>query len=83
MPEVSSAEEDQLLLAVKAKHYADWVDQPIPALGDETPRAAVRTKSGRQQVDLLLKECENHEARLPAGQRFDFGDIRRELGLER
>jgi len=30
----------------------------------------------------LLKEGENHEARLPAGQRFDFGAIRRELGLE-
>ncbi len=81
-PEPRSAEGDQLLLAVKAKHYADWIDQPIPALGNETPRAAVRTKAGRQQVDLLLKEGENREARLPAGQRFDFGSIRRELGLE-
>ncbi len=80
-PRQASEEEDQLLLAVKAKHYADWIDQPIPALGNKTPRAAVRTKAGRQEVDLLLKECENCEARVPAGRRFDFSSIRRELGL--
>jgi hypothetical protein len=44
-------------------------------------RAAVRTKAGREQVDLLLKEFEAGEARLPEDQRFDFSDLRRELGL--
>lgn len=42
----------------------------------------MRTKSGREKVDILLKENENLEARLPEGQRFDFSPIRRELGLE-
>jgi len=41
----------------------------------------VRTQAGREQVDLLLKECEISEARQPEGQRFDFSDLRRELGL--
>jgi hypothetical protein len=75
-------EVNRLLLDVKAKHYADWADHPLPALDDKTPREAVRTKAGREQVDLLLKDCENHEARLPEGQRFDFSSLRQELGLE-
>jgi hypothetical protein len=50
-------------------------------LGGQTPRAAVRTKAGRAQVDLLLKEAELAEARGPKGQAFDFSILRRELGL--
>ena len=73
---------NQALLEMKTKHYSDWADHPLPALGGKTPRAAVRTKPGWQKVDLLLKEMERGEGRLPAGQRFDFGAIRRELGLE-
>jgi hypothetical protein len=77
-----SDEMNRFILEAKAKHYAGWADHPLPALGGEPPRAAVRTKLGRERVDVLLKEDENREARLPAGQRFDFGAIRRELGLE-
>jgi hypothetical protein len=80
-PMPSSDEANALILDFKQKHYADWLDMPLPALGGKTPRAAVRTKAGREQVDLLLKEIESMEARLPEGQRFDFSDLRRELGL--
>ena len=72
---------NQLILEFKDKHYADWADQPLPALKGLTPRQAVGTRAGRQSVDLLLKDCENHEARIPEGQRFDFSGLRRELGL--
>lgn len=76
-----SEEEDALVLEVKAKHYAGWLDHPLPALGGRTPRETVRSKAGQRKVDLLLREMENHEARVPAGRRFDFEPIRRELGL--
>jgi len=75
-------EADGMIREFKAQHYAYWADQPLPALGGKSPREAIRTKDGRGQVDLLLKECENLEARQPAGQRFDFSALRRELGLE-
>ena len=75
-------EECRVILEMKTRHYADWVDHPLPALGGKTPRAAVRTKAGREQVSLLLKSCENMEARIPEGQRFDFTRLRMELGLE-
>jgi hypothetical protein len=66
---------------MKAKHYADWVDVPLPALRGKTPREAVGTKAGKEQVDLLLRDCEYHESRLSEAERFDFSSIRHELGL--
>jgi len=80
-PMPASDEANALILDFKRQHYADWLDMPLPALGGKTPRAAVRTKGGREQVDLLLKEIESNEGRLPASQRFDFSPLRRELGL--
>lgn len=42
----------------------------------------MKTKAGRKEVDLLLREMELMESGAPVGQRFDFGVIRRQLGLE-
>ena len=75
-------EATELLRAYKERHYADWIDQPLPVLRGQTPREAVRTKTGRERVDVLLKELENHESRLAEGARFDFARLRAALGLE-
>ena len=40
------------------RHYAAWVDEPIPALQGKTPRDAVRSPAGREKVDALLKDIE-------------------------
>ncbi len=80
--EIPPADANRLLREFKEKRYADWADQPIPALQGQTPRQAVQKKAGRDQVDLLLKDCENREARMPEEQRFDFSRLRRELGIE-
>lgn len=66
----------------KQRHYADWADVALPALGGETPRAAVRSAKGRREVARLLREMEQGESRVPVEERFDFGELRRELGLE-
>jgi hypothetical protein len=81
-PHGHSEEVDRVILDWKTQEYVDWADTPLPALRGLTPREVAHTKSGRQIVDVLLKENENLEARLPEGQRFDFGRIRRDLGLE-
>lgn len=67
--------------AFKRRHYQEWANQPVPALQGKTPREALRTREGRQAVDGLLKDFENHEHRAPPEVRFDFADIRRDLGL--
>jgi hypothetical protein len=78
----SSPELEQLVLDHKRRHYADWVDQPLPALGGHTPRQAARTAAGRAAVDALMKDMESHEQRATPRAAFDFSPLRRELGLE-
>ena len=58
----------------------NWADQPLPALKNRTPRECARTATGRAEVDLLLKDMEHRERRVP-GMPFDFSAIRRELGI--
>lgn len=65
----------------KARHYQAWMDTEVPALGGQTPRQAARRVSSRKQVELLLRDIENREARLPEAERFDFAPIRAELGV--
>ena len=79
-PAPASPEEENLVAEFKARHYADWIDQPLPALNQKTPRACARTAAGQRAVDLLLKEMEHKEQRAP-GASFDFSTIRRELGI--
>lgn len=57
-----------------------------PALGDETPRQAIRSAKGRQAVIELLESYEHleaHRARDQGGQPFDFGFLWEQLGLPR
>jgi hypothetical protein len=67
------------------RHYRDVLDQPVPMLGDETPRAAVRTESGRTKVADWLKMMENRTAKSAhsnsAMGNYDFGWLWTELGI--
>jgi hypothetical protein len=68
------------------KFYANWTEEKIPALGDKTPRQAIRTAKGRQAVIELLKSYELQEARRvrdQGGEPFDFGFLWERLGLKR
>jgi len=57
-----------------------WIDEPIPALGGLTPRDAAKLPRARPKLLTLLKEFEQHEARLPADERIDLGWLRGALG---
>jgi hypothetical protein len=64
-------------------HYRRTLDEPVPALGGETPRAAIKTASGRLKVAEWLKLLENQSAmsgdHTMAG--YDFGWLWTELGI--
>lgn len=79
--DMASPEARALAGAVKRQHYADWLDTPVPALGHETPRAAVTTEQGRARVAALLADFEEAERCLAPEERVDFDVLRRELGL--
>ncbi|MDP5218778.1 hypothetical protein Q5Y75_16230 [Ruegeria sp. 2205SS24-7] len=65
------------------RHYRDTLDQPIPALGDKTPRQAVRSARGKKDVIDWLKTIENRSARQTGSPiaEYDFGWMWEELGL--
>jgi len=50
------------------QHYRRVLDEPVPALGDKTPRQCVRSKKGREKVIEWLKLLENNEERRAASQ---------------
>lgn len=66
------------------QHYRETLDRPLPALGDKSPREAIRTAAGREQVVEWLKALENRTASMgddPVAI-YDFGWMWVELGLE-
>ncbi len=82
-PELPPDLEREIIANFKRKHYADWVDQPLPALDGLTPREAAGSKSKRRQLEDLLRTMENREARERAEGHaaFDFSTIRKQLGM--
>ena len=67
------------------RHYRSWLDRPLPALGNRTPRAAASMRLWRPKLLDLLKQYENTSERAERSGRpgYDFAWIWRELGLER
>jgi len=67
------------------RHYRDLLDQPVPALGNKSPRAAARTAKGRAKVVDWLKTIENHTAKFAGSNEematYDFSWLWTELGV--
>ncbi len=82
VPALDPAEAAAIEREYKQRHYRRWLDEPIPALDGKTPREAVRTGAGRHRVDVLLRDIEHREGRLPPAQRVDLAPLRRDLGLD-
>lgn len=79
--EPTPREAEPILREWKQRHYSGWADERLPALDGQTPREAVRMPRGREQVEILIRQLENAEAREPEGTRFDVSAIRIALGL--
>jgi hypothetical protein len=45
------------------RHYRKQLDEPIPALGNVSPRQAMKSAQGRKKLVAWLKGLENHVAR--------------------
>ncbi len=81
-PEVAEA----VLRAHFEEHYRRVLDEPIPMLGNVTPRKAAKSRKGRAAVVEWLKEIENGEARQAAQtgrQPFDTAWLWEELKIPR
>ncbi|GMR19641.1 MAG: hypothetical protein BMS9Abin36_0236 [Gammaproteobacteria bacterium] len=68
------------------RHYRQCLDEPIPMLGDKSPRQCAKSKKGREKVIEWLKYLENNELRRAANQGQEPYDSRwmwEELRLEK
>jgi SEC-C motif/Protein of unknown function (DUF2384) len=68
------------------KYYANWCDEPIPALGGKTPRETIATPAGLERVKGLLRSYEDGERRQSTDQRrpaFSYQFLWDGLGIER
>jgi SEC-C motif len=75
--------QDALVLDFSSKHYREWLDLPVPALDDLTPRAASTKPSMRPRLIELLKDLDGmYQRALQAGApAFDPSWMWDELGL--
>jgi hypothetical protein len=83
---LSNEDKDALYMQFHHKMYSNWADEPIPALGNKTPREAIRSKEGKRDVIELLKSYEKGEARQAKMQQrspVSFEFLWNDLGLER
>ena len=82
---LSEQERRTIIHDVLDRHYRDLLDQPIPALGNKSPRAAVRTAKGRARVVDWLKTLENHTAKFAGSNdemaTYNFSWLWTELGV--
>lgn len=81
---MTAEEERRIVHEFLDQHYRRTLDEPVPVLGNVTPRAASRTAAGREKLVEWLKMIENGAAgqdadRAMAG--YDVGWMWEELGM--
>lgn len=63
------------------QHWQAWLDTPLPALKDRTPREAAKTALGRERLEaLLLQFAQHNESPQPFSP--DVEALRRSLGMD-
>jgi hypothetical protein len=87
MPKLNLSEQERrtIIHDVLDRHYRDLLDQPIPALGNQSPRAAAKTAKSRAKVVDWLKTLENHTAKFAGSNdemaTYNFSWLWAELGV--
>jgi len=68
------------------RQYRSLIDEPVPMLGDISPRAASKTARGRKILVVWLKHLENHSRRAEDQNdpmaTYDFTWLWRELKVQ-
>ncbi len=66
------------------RHYRSWIDTPLPALANKTPREAARLRALRSVLVGLLKDftAASEHRRLSGQYAYDFPWMWAELGIE-
>lgn len=83
-PEWTPPELRSKLEEIARQHSIRWIDEPVPALNNLTPREATETEEGRDLLESLLLYFESQNRQ--SGEDYltgpDIAALRRELGME-
>lgn len=81
-PEVQA----ELIHDMLDRQYRSLLDEPVPMLGNRTPRAAARSARSRRDLVVWLKHLENRSSHAPDPAdpmaTYDFTWLWQELGIE-
>jgi hypothetical protein len=72
---LSPDEKQAILQANMDRYYMNLLDQPVPMLGNITPRRAARSVKAREKLVAWLKLLENGAARQGSGPLMAGGDL--------
>ena len=84
-PDLSFAETRALVHLNLDRLYRQQLDEPIPMLGDVSPRTAIRSKKEREKVVSWIKTLENHMAHVPSDDPmagYEQKKVATKLGVE-
>ena len=72
-----------MLKEMGEKHWQKWLDSPIPALKDKTPRQVAKSSKGRERLEALFLQFEGM-SRDRAAEPFepDIDFLRNELDMK-
>ncbi len=77
-----SPEVREYIATMMEQHWKNWLDSPIPALKNLTPRQAVKDPDGRELLESLLLEFESrNQIQDDEYMKVDTAKLRRELGM--
>lgn len=67
--------------AMMEKHWENWYDLEIPALGDRTPREAAKDSDGREMLEALILEFRRTAPKTNIPYQPNWDQMRERLGL--
>ena len=74
---MQNPEVQRVLAESMRSHWEGWVNMKIPALGNRTPREAVRPADGREAVEALLQDFERERGIQPEMNEFNRRGVQR------
>ena len=78
----SKPEIQAMLKEMAAKHWKDWLDIPIPALQNKTPRESAKTARGLERLDALFLQFKGMSSDTNAPFNPDINALKKELGIK-
>ncbi len=82
IPSLDEAEIREIMAETAGQYWKSWFDDPIPALNNMTPLEAAKTEEGRDLLESLLLEYENHGSVAEDVLRPNITALRRKLGMD-